>query len=297
MTVTSVVKSFAVMMLAICAMAVSIGVFRTKADEVQVPDDQRIKLLEVFVSEFVEVTPGRGQFPKSFEMGSADGPENERPPHKVTFDYEFAMAKHEVPQNLYAAVMGKDPSRWKGPRNSVEEVSFADAQEFCKAATRLLREKELIRSDEVIRLPSEAEWEYCCRAGTESAYSFGPSAQGPDDKENKASLLDPYAWHTGNAAGNDPPVGALKPNAWGLYDMHGYLWEFVEDDATDSYEGAPANGSPWKSDTAEVKDRIVRGGSWRERFDRLRSSTRQATPYAFHRDDTGFRCVKVRAED
>ena len=187
-----------------------------------------LKLLKVFNSEFVEITPGTGKFPKSFLMGSADGPRNEQPRHKVTFHHNFSVAKHEVPQNLYEAVMENNPSIWQGKgreRNSVEMLMWSDAVKFCREATKLMRQAELIKADEELRLPTEAEWEYCCRAGTTTRYSFGNSATNPGDTGNKASNLDPYAWHTGNAAGNDPSVGILKPNVWGLYDTHGNVSE------------------------------------------------------------------------
>ena len=181
----------------------------------------------MFESNLALRRPGKGKFPKSFEMGSKSGDASEAPVHTVTFGYSFAMAKYEVPQDLYTAVMGKNPSVWGGPRNSTEMMNFNEAVVFCRRITEMLRAKSLIDNSEVIRLPTEAEWEYCCRAGTSTAYSFGDSATADGDVGKKASKLDPYGWHTGNAAGNDPPVGALKPNAWGLYDFHGYLWEFV----------------------------------------------------------------------
>ena len=101
----------------------------------------------------------------------------------------------------------------------------------------------------MIRLPTEAEWEYACRAGTTTAYSFG------DDVKQ----LGDYAWFKGNAKGNDPPVGKKKPNPWGLYDMHGYIWEWCADAWHPSYEGAPSNGSAW--DAADAKERVIRGGA------------------------------------
>src|SRR5205823_2566256 len=146
---------------------------------------------------------------------------------------------------------------------------------------------------EEIRLPSEAEWEYCCRAGTVTAYSFGDKATAPNDAGNQARLLDPYAWHTGNAAGNDPPVGALKPNPWGLYDMHGYLAEFVSDAWHENYVGAPSDGSSWGNATREPR-RIVRGGSWQDRYDALRSAARQPVDATTRSPAIGFRCVKSR---
>jgi len=256
-------------------------------------NDVQRKLLKVFSSEFVEITPGKGDFPKSFQMGSANGPANERPVRKVTFNYSFSMARYEVPQNLYEAVMGSNPSRWTGPRNSVEMFDVGETLEFCRKLTAMLRMEKLIGADEEIRLPTEAEWEYCCRAGTTTRYSFGDEAQKPGDEDKLASLLDPYGWHTGNASGNDPPVGALKPNSWGLYDMHGYLWEFVSDHWSDDYSDAPADGSSRSSDKKDARF-VIRSGSWRERFEMLTSTARRAVDVKFKRDDLGFRCVKAK---
>ena len=255
--------------------------------------DKQRQLLKTFVEEFVEVTPGKGKFPASFEMGSSDGAASEKPPTKITFTHNFSIAKYEVPQNLYEAVMGHNPSRWTGPRNSVEMFEFAAAKQFCQKITLQLRREKLLSDDEEVRLPTEAEWEYCCRAGSKTRYSFGDEAQKEGDTGKKASLLDPYGWHTGNAAGNDPPVGALKPNAWGLYDMHGYLWEFVADDWHDSHQGAPADGSARRS-KSQKSTPVVRGGSWMETFDLLTSSARRTVPADFKRADLGFRCVRAK---
>ena len=255
--------------------------------------EKQRQLLKTFVDEFVEITPGKGRFPDSFEMGSSDGPASERPAMKITFKHNFSIAKYEVPQNLYEAVMGNNPSRWTGPRNSVEMFDFATAKRFCEIITQQLRKEKLLAEDDEVRLPTEAEWEYCCRAGSKTQYSFGAEAQKEGDAGKKASLLDPFGWHTGNAAGNDPPVGALKPNAWGLYDMHGYLWEFVADDWHDSHQGAPADGSARRSKGQKTTP-VVRGGSWMETFDLLTSSARRTVPADFKRADLGFRCVRAK---
>jgi formylglycine-generating enzyme required for sulfatase activity len=256
--------------------------------------DAQTGLLKTFREEFVSITPGRGRFPKSFQMGAARGPENEQPVREVSFNYSFQMAKYEVPQNLYQAVMGNNPSRWKGPRNSVEEFNFEQTVEFCSRVTLSLRTAGLIAMNQEVRLPTEAEWEYCCRAGTKTRYSFGENAQTKDQRdageEKQAALLDPFGWHTGNAAGNDPPVGALKPNAWGLYDMHGYLWEFVADDWHDDFSSAPVDGRA-RTGAGQDARRTIRGGSWRESFSNLTSSVRRDVSRDFHRDDLGFRCV------
>jgi formylglycine-generating enzyme required for sulfatase activity len=262
---------------------------RLRADDVP---SQTLKLLKTFSDEFVAIKPGEKDFPASFIMGSEGGPSSEQPPHKVTIGYNFSIAKYEVPQNLYEAVMGENPSKWKGPRNSVEMFSFKDAQDFCQKITSLLREAKLVADDEEIRLPTEAEWEYCCRARTTTTYSFGDSALKPGDAGNKASLLDEFGWHTGNAAGNDPPVGAKKANPWGLYDMHGYLWEFVSDAWHEDYVGAPTDGSRWTGE--ENSKRVIRGGSWKDRYESLRSAHRRPIEPDAKDDAVGLRCVKAK---
>lgn len=256
-------------------------------------DDAQRALLKTFHEEFVSITPGQGKFPKSFQMGSAAGSTTEQPVHEVTFNYSFAMAKYEVPQNLYQSVMGINPSKWKGPRNSVEMMTFAEAQEFCQKITALLREAKLITAEEEIRLPTEAEWEYCCRAGTKTEYSFGDEATKEGDQENKASILNEYGWHTGNAAGNDPPVGALKPNPWGLYDMHGYLSEFVSDSWHDDYKMAPSDGTAWINKNPESA-RVLRSGSWKDKYPNLRSAARRQLQADAVGDEIGLRCVKAK---
>lgn len=251
------------------------------------------ELLTVFQKEFVEITPGTGKFPKSFQMGSKEGASSEQPQHEVTFGKSFAIAKYEVPQNLYEAVMGMNPSRWKGRRNSTEMMTYRDATQFCKLATAQMRELKLIEPDDVIRLPTEAEWEYCCRAGTNTAYSFGNQATAETDSGNIATALNAYAWHTGNAAGNDPEVGVLKPNPWGLYDMHGYLWEFVADEWHDNYDAAPVDGSSWNTE-ANAGPRVLRGGSWKDKYPSLRSAARRKIDATEKGDEIGFRCVKAK---
>ena len=330
-----------------------------RSDDDKPSDEKTTALLKTFVDEFVTITPGEGKFPASFRMGSTEGPPNERPQHEVTFKSGFAIAKYEVPQNLYAAVMGNNPSKWKGPRNSVEMMTWTDANEFCRKITMRLKEQKLIAADEIIRLPAEAEWEYCCRAGTTTKYSFGDEAQPADEKSfdliltgfgdnkigvikvvraatqlglkeakdlvegvpkplrlvlseeataklkaeieqaggtcqiRKAMLLDKYGWHTGNAALNDPPVGALKPNPWGLYDMHGYLREFTADEWSDDYSQAPADGTAMRSDSAPNQI-VLRSGSWKDPFDKLTSTARQEYSVKDADDAVGFRCVKSR---
>lgn len=244
------------------------------------PSQSQIDLLKTFREEFVAVTPGEGKFPAEFSMGDDGGPQAERPAHRVQIKHRFQIARYEVPQNLWQAVMGENPSKWKGPRNSVEMLSFDDAQAFCRKATELMRAAKLIQPNETIRLPSEAEWEYAARAGSKTRYSFG------DD----VAQLNDYGWHHGNAAGNDPPVGAKKPNAWKLYDVHGYLWEWCADAWHDDYEGAPADGSVWKAG-GDAKRRVLRSGSWKDDADRLTSSFRRPAEKELKDDAVGLRCV------
>ena len=253
---------------------------------------ERLALLKTFNGEFVKISPGTEKFPATFVMGSNDGEASEKPARTVKLTSAFSIAKYEVPQNLWEAVMGKNPSKWTGPRNSVEMLSWQEAMAFCQRATAMMRAAKLIEASEEIRLPTEAEWEYCCRAGTTTAYSFGQEARDDGDKANKASRLSPFGWHTGNAAGNDPPVGALKPNPWGLYDMHGYLWEFVADAWHPDYKGAPGNSSAWDGQKKYVS-RVIRSGSWRDRHPSLRSAARLPLPDHVKSDAIGLRCVKA----
>jgi formylglycine-generating enzyme required for sulfatase activity len=236
------------------------------------------RILGRFLDEFVSLNPGKDRFPASFEMGSADGPDAEKPVRTVAVK-PFQLGKYEVTQELYEAVMGKNPSRWKGPRNSVEVVNWYEAADFCRKATAQLQRRKLLAEGDLIRLPTEAEWEYACRAGTKTRYSFG------DD----VKLLTEYAWFTGNAAGNDPPVGKKKPNPWGLYDMHGYVWEWCQDAWHPTYQGAPADGSA--RDGKDVKERVIRGGAWTEKPDTCRSAARGMASADFRSEAVGFRCV------
>jgi formylglycine-generating enzyme required for sulfatase activity len=245
------------------------------------PAPEDIKLLKTFRGEFLQISPGSKEFSATFTMGRANGGNgNERPTRQVTLAYEFQIAKYEVPQNLWKAVMGSNPSKWTGPRNSVEMLSFDEAERFCKLATTQMRSAGLIQKNQTIRLPTEAEWEFVARAGTATVYSHG------DDEKQ----LDDYGWHTGNAGGYDPPVGVKKPNPWGLYDIHGYLWEWCTDHGHDSYTAAPTDGSSWSAKGDQTK-RILRGGSWKDKPAKLTSSYRRIADKDLRDDAVGLRCV------
>lgn len=249
-------------------------------------NDKTDAILKRFTEEFVTITPGKDPYPKSFRMGSADeaAPADEKPEHEVALTGPFAMAKYEVTQELYQAIMGKNPSRWKGPRNSMEMISWKEAVEFCDKATAALRQRKLLADDEVIRLPTEAEWEYCCRAGSKSRYTFG----------DKVEELKAHAWFKDNSKGEDPPVGKKKANAWGLYDMHGYVWEWVQDSWHANYEKAPKDGSAWED--KDPKERVIRGGSWAHDAERCRSAARHHVGVDQRSDTIGFRCVRAKKE-
>lgn len=234
------------------------------------PPDGQNTLLKTFRDEFVRISPGTDTFPRSFVMGCPDS--KGFPPRIIELEHEFYIGKYEVTQNLWQFVMGENPSRWKGSRNSVERLSFQDAQVFCQRVTVLLRKSKLIEPGEVVRLPTEAEWEYAARAGTTTKYSFG------DD----ASQLNEYAWSTRNAAGNDPAVGVKKPNPWGLYDAHGYLWEWCQ---LDSNKRLPSDGS---------KQAVVRGGSWKDEAEKLTSCSRKVVVPTSRDDAIGLRCVLAK---
>jgi formylglycine-generating enzyme required for sulfatase activity len=263
---------------AVCAIGVPLA-------PCQAADDADMnRLLHTFVEELVAITPGEGKFPAELVRAEAGRNGADQP---IKLNGAFAIAKYEVPQNLYEAVTGTNPSRWKGPRNSVEMMNWLEARQFCRRLTTLLRDAGLIDAAEEIRLPTEVEWEYCCRAGTTTQYSFGDAARAAGDEGNVASVLNQYAWHTGNAKGNDPPVGALKPNPWGLYDMHGYLWEFCSDAWVETVAVAPAAAGD-----ASPEQIVIRGGSWKDTFDDLTSASRQLAV----RHGCGCRAARHAAE-
>jgi formylglycine-generating enzyme required for sulfatase activity len=245
------------------------------------PAERKAALLKLFVDEFVAITPGKGDFPASFEMGSDATPE-EKPIHKVTFKYSFHMAKYEVTQELYEAVVGSNPSKFKGPRNGLDYVSWNEALEFCKKATADLRKEKLLGEDEVVRLPSEAEWEYCCRAGTKTSWSCGEDLK----------TLGEHAWYNANSKGFDPPVGKKKGNPWGLFDMHGYVREWCQDSYVEGYENAPTDGTA--RELASARERVLRGGSYATPPERCRSAYRDHAAPDLRRDDLAFRCVKAK---
>ena len=180
--------------------------------------------------------------PGEFMMGSEKGDPDEKPVHKVIISKPFYLGKYEVTQAQWQEVMGTNPSHFKGdPNRPVERVSWKMAQEFISK----LNGRE---GHNLYRLPTEAEWEYAARAGATTKYSFG------DDDV----LLEQYAWYNKNDKGSTHPVGQLKPNAWGLYDMMGNVWEWVQD-----WRGPYASGQEVDPQgPATGNARGYRGGGW-----------------------------------
>lgn len=190
--------------------------------------------------EFVLIPAG------TFMMGSDDcslGCNGENPRHKVTISKSFALAKYVVTQSQWQKVMGNNPSSHKGDNLPVIDISWYDAQAFI----RTLNELENTAS---YRLPTEAEWEYAARAGSEGEFCFGD-----DDME-----LGQYAWYWENSCRKmEPsPVGQKRPNAWGLYDMHGNVWEWVQDWYNETYYTKSPSIDP--QGPSEGLSRVRRGG-------------------------------------
>jgi formylglycine-generating enzyme required for sulfatase activity len=183
----------------------------------------------------------------SFQMGSTkyDG---EKPLHQVTIK-PFYLGKYPVTQAQWQAVMGNNPSRFKGEKRPVECVSWNDAVEFCQKLSAL--------TGETYRLPSEAEWEYACRAGTTTPFYFGETIT--SDLVNYDGNYPYGSAPKGSYRKETTEVGQFPPNAFGLYDMHGNVWEWCADTYHESYQGAPTDGSVWEKGG---KDRVLRGGSW-----------------------------------
>ncbi len=207
-----------------------------------------------------------------FMMGSEEF-EWSNPVHTVNIRTPFYLGIYQVTQREWKAIMGNNPSGFNGDDLPVESVSWVDVQKFIKK----LNEKE---STDKYRLPTEAEWEYAARAGTTTRYFFG------DDD----SKLGEYAWYYKNSDDNTHPVGEKRANPWGLYDMHGNVWEWVQDEWHDTYNGAPADGSAWEDGVGAV--RVFRGGSWLNVAGSCRSANRGSSVPGLRGHGLGFRLLQ-----
>lgn len=183
-----------------------------------------------------------------FMMGSPGwekGFDNEKPQHRVRITKPFYLGKYLVTQEQWEAVMDKNPSQFKGPKNPVEEVSWDDCQQFLGK----LNAKSTAGGGK-FQLPTEAQWEYACRAGSTTRYCFGDEESG----------LGEYAWYDGNADRTTHLVGEKKSNRWGLYDMHGNVWEWCQDFHADGYYKESPVDDP--SGPSGGSHRVYRGGCW-----------------------------------
>jgi formylglycine-generating enzyme required for sulfatase activity len=200
----------------------------------------------------------------TFEMGDNELADWSKPVHTVTIR-PFLMSKHETTQAVWQKIMQSDPSNFKGDNRPVEQVSWNDCQEFCKKTG--------------LQLPSEAQWEYACRSGTTGKWYFGDSE----------SQLSEYGWYGSNSGSQTHDVGGKQPNAFGLYDMSGNVWEWCQDWWHDNYNGAPGDERVWDIPTGS--NRVFRGGS----MDHIPSYCRSAYRNNTWPDDTGnnlgFRAV------
>jgi len=187
----------------------------------------------------------------TFLMGSPqnEGDNSEKPQHRVTIK-PFYMGKYPVTQSQWQAVMGNNPSRFKGENRPVETISWHEAVEFFQRLSKITGKQ--------FHLPSEAQWEYACRAGTMTAFHLGET------------ITTDFANYNCIYSGQTTYVGSFPPNAFGLYDMHGNVWEWCADVWHDNYKGAPTDGSAWEIEKKGIlaklfkggEDRLLRGGSF-----------------------------------
>ena len=214
----------------------------------------------------------------TFMMGSpeGEGDKDEKPQHEVTVQ-AFYMGKYPITQAQYQQIMGNNPSKFKGDERPVEQVSWNDAVEFCQRLSK--------QTGKEYRLPTEAEWEYACRAGTKTPFYFG------------SKLTTKLARCQANIGGSilsllpvgdkTTSVGQFTPNAFGLYDMHGNVWEWCQDKWHDNYKGAPTDGSAWLSGKSSTK--VRRGGSWSYNPWYCRSAYRVRVVPVYSDSNLGFR--------
>ncbi|MCI5211785.1 MAG: formylglycine-generating enzyme family protein [Candidatus Electrothrix sp. ATG2] len=230
------------------------------------------------------IPPGR------FLMGSPeDEPgwyDNEGPQHWVNISKGFWLFDTLVTQALWQAMMGENPSIFKSPNRPVETVSWDDCQKFVQKINQQIPSLNL-------SLPSEAQWEYACRAGSTTALYTEPIK--PDD--NVPPALAFIAWYIENSDGKTQPVAQKQPNDLGLYDMLGNAWEWIADFWHGNYDGAPEDGSIWENDESKGDSVVIRGGSWGNEGRFCRSAYRSKLVPVRRDVAVGFRCARVQTEN
>jgi formylglycine-generating enzyme required for sulfatase activity len=227
--------------------------------------------------ELVRINPG--QFMMGAPESDPDFNVSEGPVHPVTIAKPFFIGKYEITQGQWKIIRGNQSHANQGDRFPADGVGWSDAANWCKEMSG--------RLGVTMRLPTEAEWEYACRAGTTTAFAFGDKLAAGQAKFNTG---DPQS-----LAGQTAPVGSFKPNAWGLYDMHGNVWEWCQDTLQEDYAKAPTDGSAWVDLQNQYK-RVRRGGSWKDTASALRSASRwssngDAKEPDMRNDQVGFRVV------
>jgi formylglycine-generating enzyme required for sulfatase activity len=208
-------------------------------------------------------------------MGSENGDTDEKPVTRVTISRAFWLGKHEVTQAEWQAVMGSNPSSFKGDRLPVEAVSWKDCQEFLRKLNARERAAGKLPAGFEYGLPTEAEWEYACRAGTTGNWVSGDAESG----------LTEYAWYESNSGKTSHAVGTKKANAWGFHDMHGNVWEWCDDWKGDYPGGSVTDPTGPKAGSY----RVSRGGSWDNSSDVCGSAVRVGNVVRDRILDLGFR--------
>ncbi|MBI3018436.1 MAG: formylglycine-generating enzyme family protein [Deltaproteobacteria bacterium] len=219
----------------------------------------------------------------SFQMGSP----SEEPGrvhadetlHDVTLTQDFEIMTTEVTQKMWFDIMGENPSYFKGDTLPVEQVSWNDAQLFVEKLNAITNDGY------AYRLPTEAEWEYAARSGTQTAFSFG---------DYDASALQAYGWFVENSQNQTHPVAQKKPNVWGLYDMHGHLWEWVLDNFSSDYSKALSQLDANSGNFGVSVYRVFRGGGLNHNAWDLRSASRSDRAPGDRGFNMGFRLVRTK---
>jgi formylglycine-generating enzyme required for sulfatase activity len=234
-----------------------------------------------------------------FMMGSPDSDKgaakDEKPQHRVRITRPFYLGKYPVTQEQWTALMSTNPSHFSGPRNPVEEVSWDDCQSFFTRLNQKVAEGTIQHGDYShgsgpslgpkkagagkFQLPTEAQWEYACRAGTTTIFCFGDDESG----------LNEYGWYDKNSGGTSHPVGEKKPNAWGLYDMHGNIWQWCEDWYDPAYYAHSPTDDP--DGPATGTERVSHGGCWFSPARSARSANHGRIEAAHRGSHLGFRAA------